>query len=175
MKKQKFIWIISLVILVFIVCFVAFSENKSAVSVRKAISISLEEDFKIKESLGKVFFAAKDEDSVSASTMVDIISLGSPGEECVLENILGEPCLKINSGKYSSVWATEDGVIESVSENRMTLRHYDGKLSEYKNVCAIKKEGEKVYKGDSIGYITGDAIYKLYENCKTLNPGDYIS
>lgn len=175
MKKQNLLWIFLLVILILIAFFVAFSKSESAKKVRSAVEFSLEEDFKIKESLGKVFFVEKEQDSVNASTNITVSSLCLPSDNCVLESSLGEPCLKIICNKYASVVATGDGVIESVSENRVTIRHYDGKLSEYKNVCAILKKGEKVNKGDSIGYSTGDTVYKLYENCKPLNPEDYIS
>lgn len=175
MKKQNLLWIFLLIIIILVAFFVAFSKSESAKKVRNAIEFSLEEDFKIKESLGKVFFAQKEEDSVSASTDITVSSLSLPSENCVLDFSLGEPYLKIVCSKYSSVVATGDGVIESVSQNRVTIRHYDGKLSEYKNVCAILKKGEKVNKGDSIGYSLGDSVYKLYENCEPLNPEDYIS
>ncbi len=175
MKKQNILWIALLIILILVAFFVAFSKSESAKKVRGAISFSLEEDFKIKESLGKVFFIEENEDSVNASTNITISSFCLPGENCVLDFSLGEPYLKILCSKYASVLATGDGVIESVTENRITIRHYDGKLSEYKNVCAILKKGEKVLQGDSIGYSLGESVYKLYENCKPLNPEDYIS
>ena len=175
MKKQNLLWIIVLVILLLIAFFVVFSQNETAKKVRNAISFSLEEDFKIKESLGKVFFVEKEEDSVNVSANITVSTLSLPSENCSLDFYLGQPYLKIECSKYSSIVATGDGIIESISNNRVTIRHYDGKLSEYKNVCAILKTGEKVIKGDSIGYSIGNSTYKLYENCKTLNPEDYIS
>ena len=175
MKKQSILWAMLLFVLILLAFFIAFSKSDGAQNIRDAVEFSLEEDFKIKESLGKVFLVQNEEDSVSASTDITVSSFLKPSENYMLGFELGEPCLKIVCDKYASIQATGDGVVESVTKTRVTIRHYDGKLSEYKNVCALLKEGEKVLAGDSVGYSLGESSYKLYENCIALNPKEYIS
>ncbi len=176
MKNKTILGVATLILLCVLVLFVIFSDNHSAKKIKNAISVSLNEDFKIKESLGKVFFVEQEEDSVSASTSVTVTAFCSPSSTGTIQREVdsGQPMIKILCDKYSSIVATQDGVIESVSDNRITLRHYDGKLSEYKNVGSIVKKGEKVNMGDSIGYAKATVEYKLYKNLIPLDPTEYI-
>ncbi len=177
MKKHSLIWISVSLILCIIAVFVIFSDSRGAEKIKSAIEMSLEEDFKIKESLGKVFFVEKQDESVSASTSVTITSLISPSATGLINSktVLGQPLIEIDCQKYSSILATGDGIIESIKENKITLRHNDGKLSVYSNVSSLVKTGEKVKMGDSIGYALGKVEYTLYSNCIQLDPMEYIS
>ncbi|MBE7092782.1 MAG: M23 family metallopeptidase [Clostridiales bacterium] len=177
MKKQNIIGITALFLIICLSIFVVFSENSAAKNIKGAINMSLEEDFKIKESLGQIFFVENEDDSVSASTSVTVSDLISPSAtgKITQKLVLGQPQIIIECEKYSSILATGDGIIESVSSDRITLRHYDGKLSEYKNVGSVVKKGDKVKMGESIGYAKDAVEYKLYENLIAIDPLEYIS
>lgn len=177
MKKQNLLWISAFLIMCIFALFVIFSDNAGALKIKNAIVFSLEEDFKIKESLGQLFLVEQQEDSVSASTNVNVSAFISPSATGKInsKNVLGRPQIEIECEKYSSILATGDGTIETVKENKITLRHSDGKLSVYNNVSSLVKAGDTVKKGDSIGYALGNVEYKLYENCIALDPMEYIS
>ena len=143
---------------------------------REGISLSLQEDFKIKESLGQVFLLSKEDNAQTVSLNVTVTSMSMPCEgEIALTEIFGEKAIIIDSMKYQSVYATEDGVIESCDDNKITLRHNDGKLSSYYGVGCLCSKGDRVTKGESIGYAKGEISYKLYENCVALDPLEYLS
>ncbi len=148
--------------------------NREALS--EAMAVSLQEDFKIKESLGQVFFLEETGRSETVSSSVTVTSMAMPCDgEITLTEILGEKSIIIDSMKYQSVYATQDGVIESCDNNKITLRHNDGKLSSYFGVGSLCSIGDKVEKGESIGYAKGEISYKLYENCIALDPLEFLS
>ena len=78
MKKQNLLWISAFLIMCIFALFVIFSDNAGALKIKNAIVFSLEEDFKIKESLGQLFLVEQQEDSVSASTNVNVSAFISP-------------------------------------------------------------------------------------------------
>lgn len=177
MKKQSIIGISALLVMCIFALFVVFSDSSGAKKIKNAIMVSLEEDFKIKESLGQIFLVEKEEDSVSASTNITVSALISPSAtgKITLEQVLGQPQINIECEKYSSILATGDGTIETVKDNKITLRHNDGKLSVYNNVSSLVKIGDRVKMGESIGYALGTVEFKLYENCIALDPMEFIS
>ncbi len=173
MFKKKGILVILIAVLL-VGVFVFFSKNIEFL--KNGIQISLQEDFKIKESLGKVFFLDNESGEITASSSVSVTSISLPcSGEIEQKEILGEKCIVIYSKKFESVCATADGVIESAENDKITIRHSDGKLSHYYGAVCLLKKDEKVKKGESIGYANGNVTYKLYENCIALNPLEYLS
>lgn len=163
-----------LMIIFCITAYVVFGKNAEVL--RKGIEISLEEDFKIKESLGKVFFLDKNDETQTVSSQVEITTMEIPcNVEFRQKEILGEKCIVFHCTKYESVNATADGVIEYCENSKISLRHSDGKLSTFYGVVCLLKQGDKVALGENIGYAEGEVTYKLYENCIALDPLEYLS
>ena len=165
---------VSFIIVLFLCAFLVFCKN--AEFFKNGIEISLQEDFKIKETLGQVFFLDKEKEDIKVSSSVQITSISLPCKgEIEQKEILGEKCIVIHSKKFESVKASNDGIIETVGNDRIAIRHYDGKLSHYYGAVCLLKKGESVKKGESIGYAKGNITFKLYENCVALNPMEYLS
>ncbi|MBR2860957.1 MAG: hypothetical protein IKB86_03875 [Clostridia bacterium] len=175
-NQHKQIISIALVLLTaFIGLYVAFGSGEFAQNVKYAVEMSLEEDFKIKESLGQVFLAQKNQDSQQVSGSATVLTLKRPMEiEPELIDYLGDKALKFNCEKYAAVSSSGAGKIETVENNRITVRHYDGKLSIYSNVGSLVRAGDTVEQGECIGFAKEDVIFRLSENCVFLNPLDYF-
>ncbi len=176
MYKRKITAIIALMLL--IVGFVGYiwhGKGTFAVELRNGITESLEEDFKIKESLGQVFFANNEENSVTASANVTVTSLTVPAKgEYVFCDEMGESTVRVYAKKYSNVVACGDGTVESVEKDRITLRLKDGKLAVYGGVGALKKENDEVKCGETVGYARDNVELSLYENCVLLNAREFF-
>lgn len=173
-SKKKMMGILMLTALCVLSIYIVFDKN--AETLRNGIEISLQEDFKIKESLGQVFFLQKDEDAHTVSSNVAVTSMKIPCEgEISQKELFGEVCIVICCDEFASVCATENGVIESCGDGRITLRHDDGKLSTYFGAVCLLSKGQRVLKGENIGFAQSEITYKLYENCVALNPLDYLA
>lgn len=154
--------------------FVVFSSTKTAQALRDGVKMSLEEDFKIKESLGKVFFVQNKDDSQEVSGTVNVVRFAAPATgRCESLND-GEPFFRYENGRYNGIYAVNDGIIESCENEKITIRHKDGKLSVYYGCTALVKKGSSVKKGEVIGYSGETMEYKLYQNCVALDPAIYI-
>lgn len=152
-----------------------FLISQNSETLKKGIEISLQEDFKIKESLGQIFLIDNENKDITVSSLITVTSISLPCQgEIEQQEILGEKSIVVHCKKFESVCATADGVIESCENDKMTLRHNDGKLSYYYGAVCLLKKGDKVEKGESIGYAKGNVTYKLYENCVALNPMEYL-
>ncbi len=167
------------VLLLFITAtvYIAFSKSESAQEIRYGISQSIDEDFKIKESLGQVFFVKSEENVQQVSSNVSIQGKILPVEGEIsykLEN--GEKIALFNCEKYSDVFAVESGTLEKWEKGRITLRHSNGSKSVYTGVHSIKKTGEKVYGGEKIGYAIKQVGFKAYGRCCTvIDTEEYFS
>lgn len=161
-------------VVLFMGVFIVFFKN--AELLKNGIEISLQEDFKIKETLGQVFFLDNEKEDTPVSSSVEITSISLPcSGEIEQKEILGEKCIVIHSEKFESVNATNDGIIENIENDKITIRHNDGKLSHYYGTVCLMKKGDSVRKGESIGYAKGNVTFKLYENCVALDPMEYLS
>ncbi len=155
--------------------FITFGKSSIARTLREGIEMSLDEDFKIKESLGQVFLMQNDGDSVSVSGNVTVSHMIMPVKgEAETVTDMGEYCMNIKCKKFAGVCAVTDGTVEHCDGESISLRHRDGKKSVYKGVGALCKEGQDVLQGDIIGYAKTDVCFKLYENCISLDPSEYI-
>lgn len=155
--------------------YILLGKGNTATELRNGISHSLDEDFKIKESLGQIFFAKNENESVAASSNATVSAMAIPakGEYEFCEE-MGKNKLKIYANKYSNVVACNDGIIESVDKNHISLRLADGKLAVYSGIGSLKKENDNVKKGDSIGFAKENVEVTLYENCILLNAGEFF-
>ena len=168
--------VIAVFLIVALVIGAVFVIGNNAEFFKNGIEISLQEDFKIKETLGQVFFIDKDKDDTTVSSSVEITSISLPcSGEIEQKEILGEKCIVIHSKKFESVCASNDGIIENAENDKITIRHNDGKLSHYYGAVCLLKKGDIVKKGESIGYAKGNVTFKLYENCVALNPMEYLA
>ncbi len=164
-----------LMLIGFFVLYISFGKGAFATEFKKGIAFSLEEDFKIKESLGQVFFMDSSED-IAASGSVSITKLIAPADcEMRAEAVFGETVIVLDCNEFSELMAVADGVIEVCEKDRFTLRHNDGKLSVYSGATGLYRIGDRVKQGTVIGYTNGEAYYKLYENCIAVNPFEYMS
>lgn len=171
--KKRTVAITLLAVFLLIGIFIAFDKN--AETIRNGIKISLQEDFKIKETLGQVFFLDKDEEDISVSSNITVTSFSMPCKgEISKKEILGEPCIVIYCDEFESVLATANGVIENCGDDKISIRHDDGKLSNYFGAVCILPKGKRVSKGENIGYAKSEITYRLYENCVALDPLDYL-
>lgn len=155
--------------------YIAFGTDKPAQTLREGISMSLDEDFKIKESLGKILLVEDKNESVAVSGNVEILTMAYPvnGEMSKKEN-MGEECLVFDCRKFSGVRAVADGTVEKCEKDKITLRHGDGKLSVYTGVGCLCREGQNVSKGDIVGYAKEDVVYRLYDKCNSIDPSIYF-
>jgi len=168
--KKRYI-VIALILLVILTVIIKNGKN-----LKEGIEISLQEDFKIKESLGQVFFLEKQPESTAVSGEISVTSMILPcNGELTQKEILGEKCIVISSDMFEGVYATADGVIENAENSKITIRHYDGTLSSYYGATALVKKGESVKKGDTVGYSKGELIFKLFKNCVSIDPLEYMS
>lgn len=177
MYKTKYTVITAIILLFVFACvYVALGKGTAAKELRSGIKQSLEEDFKIKESLGQIFLVKKDGEIKEASSNVTVEGLYSPatGEKC-FETFAGEPVMTVNAVKFAGVYAVSDGIIEDAGETRISLRHSDGKKSVYTGVRATVQKGDSVKKGDSIGYAEGKISYRLYSSCIAVDPQQYFN
>jgi hypothetical protein len=174
MLKRKIIIIACVFLFLTLIVFVV--ESGFGGKIKEAMAYSIQEDFKIKESLGQIFLIEKNTESVNVSGTTAVTSLERPvdGVFCVNRS-LGEPVYEFDCEKYVGIKATADGKIECAEDDRITLRHNDGKLSVYYNAVSYLRVGDTVKKGESIGYANGNLNYKLYENCIALDPGEYFT
>lgn len=165
-----------LLLVLFAGLYIAFGKGIAAQRLRQGISMSLEEDFKIKESLGQVFFVQGEKDSQEVNGgNVSVTGLVRPADGYLHEvNAANEAYLEVECGRFNGVYAVAGGTIESCENGRITLRHSDGKLSVYSGCGSLTGQGKKVRQGEVIGYADGLLTYRLYENCVALNPMDYI-
>ncbi len=172
-KRALFIGIALLMI--FSALFITFGNSDIARTLRSGIEMSLDEDFKIKESLGQLFLMQNDGDAISVSGNVTVSHLIMPvAGEVNADTDMGEYCLNIKCRKFAGVCAVADGIIERCEKEAVAIRHSDGKKSVYKGIGALCKEGQEVLQGDIIGYAKSNVCYKLYENCIALDPSLYI-
>ena len=165
-----------ILLLLFAALYIAFGKGTAAQRLRQEISMSIEEDFKIKESLGQVFLVQGEETSQEVNgSNVTVTGLIRPADGYLHKvDAVTETYLEIECDRFNGVYAVADGQIESCDGNRITLRHNDGKLSVYTGCGSLTGEGKQVRQGDVIGYVDGLLTYRLYENCVALNPMDYI-
>ncbi len=164
--------IIGTILLSLIICILFINRE----ALKEGITVSLQEDFKIKESLGQVFFLEGETESQAVSSNITVSAMSMPCDgDITVTELYGEKAIIIDSIKYQSVYATADGIIEKSEDGKITLRHYDGKLSSYYGVGALCSTGDKVKKGESIGYAKGRVTYRLYDNCVSLDPLNYLS
>lgn len=84
--------------------------------------------------------------------------------------------LEIASLPGSVVRATAEGRILHASEGKVIIDHENGLKTEYGNLERVSvKVGERVKKGDSIGYLGGRGIsYQIKRFDKEVDPLDYI-
>lgn len=155
--------------------YISFGKGAAAKELRGGIKQSLDEDFKIKESLGQIFLVKSGDETTEASSNVTVEGLYMPavGEKCY-ETFAGEPVMTVDAVKFAGVYAVSDGIIEDADETRISLRHSDGKKSVYTGAFATVKKGDKVVKGDSIGYAEGKISYRLYSSCVAVDPKEYF-
>lgn len=157
--------------------YIVFSKSSSAQEIRYGISQSIDEDFKIKESLGQVFFVKSEENAQQVSSNVTVQGKILPAEGEIsykVEN--GEKIAVFKCEKYSDVFAVESGNLEKSENGRVTVRHEDGSKSVYTGVHLIKKEGEKVCIGEKIGYAIKQVEFKAYgRGCKVIDVEEYFS
>lgn len=175
MYKTKYT-VITAIVLLFVMFFTYAAFGKGSEELRKGIKQSLDEDFKIKESLGQIFLVKNGTDTKEASSSVTVDGLYCPalGEKS-FEAFAGEPSMTVNSCKFAGVYAVSDGTVEAADENRISLRHSDGIKSVYTGVCASVKKGDSVKRGESVGYAQGKITYRLYSSCTALDPQDYFN
>ena len=150
--------------------------GRTAGALRQGIAESLREDFRIKESLGQLFLMEHEKTSAQVSGEATVMTLKRPAEgttEAI--TVCGDPCWYITCGRFNAVCAVADGVIETVGDGRLTLRHTDGKLSVYQFVSPLCAQGQRVYAGETVGYVEETLCYRLLENCVALDPADYIA
>lgn len=165
-----------ILLILFAALYIAFGKGVEAQRLRQGISMSLEEDFKIKESLGQVFLVQGEEGSQEVNSgNVSVTGLIRPADGYIHEvSAANEAYLEVECGRFNGVYAVADGKVESCENGRITLRHSDGKLSVYSGCGSLTGQGKQVKQGDVIGYVDGLLTYRLYENCVALNPMDYI-
>ncbi len=172
LKKRK-VAVFMLLTLIVVWLIILFGKSET---VRNGVEISLQEDFKIKETLGQVFFLEKDEKDKAVSSNITVTSMSMPCKgEIFKTDVLGETCIIIYCDEFENICATADGVIENCENGKITLRHDDGKLSSYYGAVCLLRKGERVFKGDNIGYAKSEITYKLYENCIALDPLEYLN
>lgn len=172
MKKA---WI-GLVLAGVLVLAVLLGIGKTADGLRQGIAESLREDFRIKESLGQLFLMEREKPAAPASGQAEMTALIRPAQgETEAITVCGDPCWYITCGRFNAVCAVADGVIETVGEGRVTLRHTDGKLSVYQFVTPLCAAGQRVLAGETVGYVEETLCYRLLENCVALDPADYIA
>ena len=179
MYNSKITVISGAVILALIVLAAIVLGNGKGISLIKyGVAQSIEEDFKIKESLGKLFFAQKDDESVQASGSVTISSFTSPvknGEFTLMETA-GDKYLEIRVKRFSVLVASAEGYVEALDGDRAVVRHPDGKKSVYQGVKPLVRLGDKVEKGESLCYAVSDkVVFRLYEDMAALDPFEYIA
>ena len=85
--------------------------------------------------------------------------------------------LEIASLPGSAVQATADGKVLCASEGRVIIDHGNNLKTEYENLGRVNvKVGERVKKGETIGYLGGRGIsYQVGRFDKEIDPLDYIS
>lgn len=129
--------------------------------VKQAVRYSLAEDFRIKESLGKLFLVEK----------------AGPEATTVASAAVAQAAYRKENGalvyacrQNEAVYAVSGGTVETVSQTAVTLRHGDGALSRYSGVGALCRAGEQVERGDVIGYALGEVTYRKYLHCRPVEP-----
>ncbi len=151
-------------------------KSGTGIKLKEAINYSLQEDFKIKESLGQIFLIEDEGESTSVSGDILVSSINKPVDAVYSVNrTYGEVQYVFECERYVSIKATADGKIEGADGEKVTLRHSDGKLSVYYNATCYLRQGDQVKKGECIGYANGNITYKLYDNCVALDAGEYFS
>ncbi len=85
--------------------------------------------------------------------------------------------LEIASLPGSAVQATAEGKVLCASEGRVIIDHGNNLKTEYENLGRVNvKVGERVKKGETIGYLGGRGIsYQVGRFDKEIDPLDYIS
>lgn len=157
--------------------FIMFSKSNSAQEIRYGISQSIDEDFKIKESLGQVFFVENSEDTQSVSANITVQGKVLPANgEIIFNTVNGEKIAVINCEKYSNIYAVENGNIENAEKGTVTIRHNDGSKSVYTGVRLNKKKGDTVFKGEKIGYSIKEIEFKMYGRaCTVIDLEEYFA
>ena len=176
MYKTKYTVIAAAVILAVVFSlYIAFGRGTAAKELRNGIGHSLDEDFKIKESLGQIFLVKNGNETTEASSNVTVDGFYPPavGKKSY-ETFAGEPVMTVNAVKFAGVYAVCDGQIEDADEKRISLRHSDGKKSIYIGVCATVKKGDTVRRGEPIGYAWGKINYRIYSACVAVDPKQYF-
>lgn len=136
--------------------FVAFSSNKTASALRNGIQMSIEEDFKIKDSLGKIFFVDAQEDSQAVSGNATVVSYFLPMDAEWKKS--GEQ-IEFYPQNYQGVVAVKDGFIEEITNESVTIRHEDGSISKYLLCKPLCKQNERVSGGQTIGYASEKMVF----------------
>jgi len=173
MQKTAIIGAILLIIM--LTLYIIFGSGTGAQAIRNGITQSVEEDFKIKESLGQLFFAEGKADAKAVSGQIQIASLCMPVQcDYELNEAYGQKNVTFHCKRLSRIVAVCDGTVEACEENMLCLRHSDGKKSVYSGIGLLVKEGQSVSAGEIIGYAEGTLSYSLYESCVALNPLDYF-
>lgn len=151
--------------------FVAFSSSKTATALRNGIQLSLEEDFKIKDSLGKVFFVDAEDDSQAASSNAVVNSYILP-MDATWEKI--DKNIEFYPQGYQSVFAVLDGYIEEISDESVKIKHTNGSLSEYFACRPLCKVGQNVCAGETIGYANEKMVFCFSQNGENIDLSDYF-
>lgn len=173
LKNKRAVGAIVLAFFVLCGCFFAFSPYKTAVKLREGVRLGIEDDFKIRESIGKVFLIDAE---VPVSGGVSVESLILPvNADFKEQTVLGDKVICFETERLAPVFAVADGKIENITDEKITLRHNDGMLSVYNGAGCLLSKGATVKRGEHIAYSEGKITYKLYDNCVAVDPLLYIS
>lgn len=151
--------------------FVAFSNSKTASALRNGIQMSIEEDFKIKDSLGKIFFVDAQEESQAVSGNATVVSYFLPMDAVWEKN--GEQ-IEFYPQNYQGVVAVKDGFIEEITDESVIIRHEDGSISKYLSCKPLCKENEQVSGGQTIGYASEKMVFCHFKDGKTVDLSGYF-
>lgn len=147
--------------------YVAFSDAKTATALRDGIQMSIEEDFKIKDSLGKVFFVeAQEEDSKQVSAGVTVNAFVKPIDASWQKS--GE-AIEFYPQKYQSVCAIAKGEVLLAQGESIKIKHSDGTISTYLSCKPLCKVGETVFSGKTIGYASEKMTLMVEKDGKKID------
>lgn len=151
--------------------FIAFSDSKTATALRNGIQLSLEEDFKIKDSLGKVFFVEEQSDSQAVSGNASVITYLLPMDAAWEKT---NSAIEFYPQGYQSVFAVLDGCVEEITSDCVKIKHSNGSISEYVDCKPLCKIGQNISAGETIGYASEKMIFCFSQNGENIDLSGYF-
>lgn len=151
--------------------FVAFSDSKTASALRNGIQLSIEEDFKIKDSLGKVFFVDANVNSQVVSGTATVNAYITPMDAAWEKT---DKNVEFYPQGYQSVFAVLDGIVEEITYDSVKIKHNDGVISEYTFCKPLCKKGQSVSAGETIGYASETMTFSFYRNGEKIDLSGYF-